>query len=320
VTLAREAVKRQISEGVLAFPATSFASDGSFDGKAFAGHIDDLAAARPVALVPVGGAGELFSLSLEEHAAAVKIAVEGARKIPVIAGVGQGIALATAMARTAERLGADAILLFPPYLVIAEQEGLFAYVAEICRAVGIGVIVYSRNNGIVAPDTALRLAEACPNFIALKDGVGDFEALVSLRQRAGDRLAIVNGVPTAEILAPQCFAIGIRSYTSAVFSFLPELAIRYYEAVRDGDRPTIDRLLGRFYVPLVALRNRKRGYAVALVKAGLKLVGRPAGGVRAPLVDLSPGDEAELAALIAGAGDLLGKAPTGHGGGRRAVG
>jgi 5-dehydro-4-deoxyglucarate dehydratase len=258
-----------------------------------------LAENGPLALCPAGGAGELFSLSPEEQTAVVKIAVASSAGIPVIAGAGHGIAIATAMAHAAEAAGADAILLFPPYLISPEQAGLFAYAEAVCRTVGISVIVYSRNNGVLTADTALRLADACPNFIALKDGTGDFESLVALAGRAGDRLAIINGVPTAEIIASQCFALGVRSYTSAVFSFLPHLALRYFRAVRDGERATVDRLLAEFYVPLTALRNRKRGYAVSLVKAGLEIVGRPAGPVRPPLVDLSPDDYRDLALLIA---------------------
>jgi 5-dehydro-4-deoxyglucarate dehydratase len=292
-------LRRQVSEGVLAFPATPFTPDGAFAPKAFEAHVAWLAGNGPLALCPAGGAGELFSLSLEEQAAVVRITVATSRGIPVIAGAGHGIAIATAMARAAEAAGADAILLFPPYLISPEQAGLFAYAEAVCRAVGISVIVYSRNNGVLTADTALRLADTCPNFIALKDGTGDFESLVGLARRAGDRLAIINGVPTAEIIASQCFALGVRSYTSAVFSFLPDLALRYFRAVRDGDRATVDRLLAEFYVPLTALRNRKRGYAVSLVKAGLEIVGRSAGPVRPPLVDLLPDDYRDLAVLIA---------------------
>jgi 5-dehydro-4-deoxyglucarate dehydratase len=300
VTTAHDLLKRRISEGVLAFPATPFTRDLAFDPAAFEAHIAHLASFRPMALVPAGGAGELFSLSPEEQDAVVRLAVAAADGLPVIAGVGHGHAMAIARARSAEAAGADAILLFPPYLVSAEQEGLAAYVEAVCGAVALPVIVYSRNNGVVAPDTALRLAGRCENFIGLKDGIGDFEALIGLARRAGDRLVLINGVPTAEIIASQCFAAGIRSYSSAVLSFLPEFALGYFDAVRDGRRDDVDRRLADFYVPLTAIRNRKRGYAVALVKAGLRLVGRPAGPVRPPLLDLDERDECDLARLIEG--------------------
>jgi PAS domain-containing protein len=120
---------------------------------------------------------------------------------------------------------------------------------------------------------------------------------------AGDRLAIINGVPTAEIIASQCFAAGIRSYSSAVFSFLPEFALGYYRAVRDADQAEVDRLLNAFYVPLTAIRARRRGYAVSIMKAGLSLVGKSVGPVRPPLVELTAGDLDELGALIGWAQD-----------------
>jgi 5-dehydro-4-deoxyglucarate dehydratase len=312
VTTALSMLKRRISEGVLAFPVTPFSRDGAFDAAAFESHVAWLTANRPAALCPAGGAGELFSISLEEHEKICRLAVAAGAGIPVIAGAGQGIAVATQMARAAEKAGADAILLFPPYLIAPEQAGLFAYAEAVCRSVGIAVIVYSRNNGVLTADTALRLADSCPNLIALKDGTGDFESLVALALRAGDRLAIINGVPTAEIIASQCFALGIRSYTSAVFSFLPDLALAYFRAVRDGNRTTVDRLLTEFYVPLTAIRNRKRGYAVSLVKAGLEIVGHPAGPVRPPLIDFAPEDRRDLAALIARAAALIDQGATVH--------
>ena len=304
-----DTLKHRISRGILAFPATPFRDgDGAIDEARFVAHIDDLIAAGPTALVPAGGAGEIFSLNQAEQQALVGLAVKHAGDIPVIAGAGQGVAIAIEMARAAERSGAVAILLFPPYLITPDQDGLAAYVEAVCRSVSIGLIVYSRDNGVLAPDTVLRLADRCPNLVALKDGTGDFESLVTLKHRAGDRLALINGVPTAETIAPQCFAIGMRSYTSAIFSFLPALAVRFYQALSDGDAVVVDHLLERFVVPLVAIRRRRRGYAVSIVKAGLELAGKPMGRVRPPLIELSPADRRDLAALVERAHELLGGA------------
>lgn len=292
-------LQQTLREGVLAFPATPFTADLRLDVATLERHIADLAAANPVALVPAGGAGELFSLSVAEHASVVQATVRQAGKVPVIAGVGYNATIAIEQARAAEKAGAAAVLLLPPYLITPDQAGLAAYVEAVCNAVGIGVIVYSRDNGVLAVDTVLRLADRCPTLIAVKDGTGDFEALAALKRDGGDRLALINGVPTAEILARQCFAIGIRAYSSAVFAFLPQLALRFYRAVRDGDDKAADELMNRFYLPLVKLRARRRGYAVAIVKAGLRAVGKSAGPVRPPLVDLTGSEDEELRRLIA---------------------
>lgn len=305
MTPALSKLKETLSEGVLAFPATPFTEGRALDEGTLGKHVDDLAAAEPIALVPAGGAGELFSLTADEHRRVVDVTVRHARSVPVIAGAGYGVSIAVEMARNAERAGAQAVLLLPPYLLTPEQAGLAAYAKEVCRAVGIGVIVYSRDNGIFAPETVLRLADSCPNLIGLKDGTGDFEALGNLKRTAGDRLVIINGVPTAEMLARQCFAIGIRAYSSAVFSFAPHIALAFFRAVRDGDAAMSERIMNEFYLPLTKLRARRRGYAVSIIKAGLIAVGKPAGPVRPPLIDLDPVELEELRGLIAAAHFLV---------------
>lgn len=302
-------LKAKLSEGVLAFPATPFSRDDEVDRDALSRHVGDLVGSAPCALVPAGGAGELFSLSAAEHETVIRATVEAAEKIPVVAGIGNGFAITIDMAVAAERAGADALLLLPPYLTAAEQDGLYAFIRSVCQAVSIGVIAYSRNNGVLSTPTVMRLADTCDNFIGVKDGVGDFEVLNQLALSAGDRFVVINGVPTAEILAAQCFAIGIRSYSSAVFAFAPTIANRFFEAIRDGERAVSDHLMRELYLPLIALRNRRRGYAVSLVKGGLKAVGRGIGSVRAPLVDLADTEVEEIAFLTQKAHDFVASLP-----------
>jgi 5-dehydro-4-deoxyglucarate dehydratase len=79
----------------------------------------------------------------------------------------------------------------------------------------------------------------------------------------------------------------VTTYSSAVFNFVPDLAQQFYSALRAGEQPAVDQILKSFFFPLVALRNRKKGYAVSIIKAGLKAVGRDPGPVRPPLTDLT---------------------------------
>ncbi len=297
-------LRQTLAEGILAFPVTPFTETLGLDVATLARHVADLAAARPVALVPAGGAGELFSLAEAEHTKIVTTTVANAKGIPVIAGVGGSVAIAAETARAAENAGAAAVLLLPPYLISPDQEGLAAYAAYVCRAIGIGVIVYSRDNGVFAPETMARLAARHPNLIGLKDGTGNFETLRVLKRDLGERLVLINGVPTAEMNARECFALGMRSYSSAVFSFSPEIARAYYDALVEDD-PVAERIMREFYMPLVRLRARRPGYAVSIIKAGLRVVGRSAGPVRPPLIDLDDGETEELRRLIANAGKFV---------------
>jgi 5-dehydro-4-deoxyglucarate dehydratase len=293
-----KAFAARISTGILAFPATSFAADGALDLDTLERHVTTIASNRPIALVPAGGAGELFSIDADEHAGIIRTTVAASSGIPVIAGIGGGLAIARQQARNAERAGADALLLLPPYLVNSEQAGLAAYVRAVIASTGLPLIVYSRDNGIFRPDTLLRLADSCPTLIGVKDGTGDLDLVLETRRRTLGRLLLINGAPTAEMLAAQTLAIGVTAYSSAVFAFAPVIAKAFYDAVVANDRLRQDALLDAFYFPYSVIRRRRAGNAVSIVKAGLKVTGRSAGPVRPPLLDLDEKDCAELAALL----------------------
>jgi 5-dehydro-4-deoxyglucarate dehydratase len=297
--------KAAIGSGLLAFPVTHFDASGNFDEPAYRANIRTNLDHGPAALFAPGGTGEFFSLTLAESERVVRAAVaEAAGRVPIIAGAGYGTAMAIEFARAAERAGADGILLLPQYLLNVEQEGLRRHVEAVCKAIGIAVMVYNRDNSIFAPETLEKLVAACPNLIGFKDGHGDVEQLMRVRQRLGDRLVYVGGMPTAEVFAIPYLAAGFTTYSSAVFNFIPKMAQRFYKAVRSGDTKTTEPLLKNFFEPYLALRNRKRGYAVSIVKAGMRIAGRPAGPVRAPLTDLSDAETEELRKIIvAGVGE-----------------
>jgi 5-dehydro-4-deoxyglucarate dehydratase len=294
-----EHLKAAVGAGLLSFPVTHFTADGVFDPENYRAHVAHLLGYGPAALFAAGGTGEFFSLDLDEYEDVIASAVETANgKTPVIAGVGYGTALALEFARRAERAGADGILLLPPYLVHVEQEGLYRHVAALCRAVGVGVIVYHRDNCLFELDTLRRLCDAHNNLIGFKDGNGNVEHLACARAILGDRLVYVGGMPTAEVYASANRGIGFSTYSSAVFNFIPEYALRFHAAIQAQDRLFTSEALRQFFVPYLAIRNRRRGYAVSIVKAGLRVIGRPAGPVRSPLLDLTMEEETSLAALI----------------------
>ncbi|WP_369200023.1 5-dehydro-4-deoxyglucarate dehydratase [Streptomyces sp. PU-14G] len=228
---------RRVGNGLLSFPVTHFAADLSFDEDAYRDNIARLGTYEVGGLFAAGGTGEFFSLTPAEVeqvvAAAVRSAPEGT---PILAPAGYGTRTACELALAAERVGADGILLFPPYLTEASQEGLAAHVEAVCRATSLGVIVYGRANGVYAAETLARIAETCPNLVGYKDGIGDIDAITRIHTRLGDRLTYVGGLPTAEMFALPYLELGVTTYSSAVFNFLPELALAFYGAVREHRR------------------------------------------------------------------------------------
>lgn len=290
---------RRLGEGLLSFPVTPFSQDGSVDRAAFQDHCNWMLGHELSGLFAAGGTGEFFSLTPDEAVDVVAAAVEVRKPgVPVISGCGYGTAIATGIARGAEKVGADGVLLLPPYLVGSKQEGLAAHIEAVCRSTGLGVIVYNRDNAILDDETLARLCERNPNLVGYKDGVGDIELMQRIYNRMGDRLTYIGGLPTAETFATPYLTMGVTTYSSAIFNFMPEWALAFYRAVRAGNHAEVQKQLRDFVLPYIALRNRGRGYAVSIVKAGCRVVGRSVGPVRSPLTDLTEAEHAELRALI----------------------
>ncbi|MFB7636658.1 5-dehydro-4-deoxyglucarate dehydratase [Streptomyces sp. NPDC056149] len=290
--------------GLLFFPVTAFGPDGALDLDAFRTHVRAGVAAGAGAVFACCGTGEFHALAPDEYAACVAAAVdEAAGRVPVLAGTGYGTALAAQFAGLAHAAGADGLLAMPPYLVRADQAGLLRHYAALAAATPLPVVVYQRDNAVFAPDTVAALAQT-PGIIGLKDGLGDLDLLQriisAVRTAAPDRpFRYFNGLPTAELTGPAYRGLGVRLYSSAVFAFAPEIALAFHRALDDGDDATVARLLDGFYRPLVELRNQGSGYAVSLVKAGVRLRGGPpVGGVRPPLSDPGPAHVEQLARLL----------------------
>jgi 5-dehydro-4-deoxyglucarate dehydratase len=292
---------KQIGTGLLSFPVTHFTDDYALDERAYREHLDWLLEYKPAGLFAAGGTGEFFSLTLEEFAKVVAAAVEQTkRRVPVVAGCGYGTAMAKQFAQVAEAAGADGLLLLPPYLLNADPAGLVAHVEAVCAATKLGVIFYNRDNAILNDVWLERLCDRCPNLVGFKDGYGDIELMTRIYARMGERLTYIGGLPTAETFALPYLEMGVTTYSSAIFNFLPQFAQSFYAAVRRRDHAEVFQGLREFVLPYIDLRNRHKGYAVSIVKAGMRAVGRPAGPVRTPLTDLDAGEMDALSKLIAG--------------------
>jgi 5-dehydro-4-deoxyglucarate dehydratase len=299
-------------DGLLFFPVTAFGPDGALDLDAFRTHVRAGVEAGAAAVFACCGTGEFHALTPEEFRECVAAAVEeAAGRVPVVAGAGYGTALALQYAALAEQAGADGLLAMPPYLVTADQDGLLRHYTALAAGTGLDVIVYQRDNAVFTPETVVALA-AIPNVIGLKDGYGDLDLMQRIisavrTARPGEDFLYFNGLPTAELTGLAYRGIGVTLYSSAVYAFSPEIALAFHRALTTGDDAVVDRLLDGFYRPLVDLRNKGRGYAVSLVKAGVRLRGTDVGEVRPPLSEPSPAHVKELAELIERGLALLGE-------------
>jgi 5-dehydro-4-deoxyglucarate dehydratase len=298
-----EEIKSRLSSGLLSFPVTHFDDELRLNLDSYREHVAWLSRFDAAALFAAGGTGEFFSLSPEEVGEVTKAAKDVSGNVPIISGCGYGIELAKDVARRAEKAGADGLLLLPHYLIGATQEGIYQHVKAVCGSTGLGVIIYNRANSVANADTIARLAEACPNLIGFKDGTGRVDLVRHVTSKLGDRLCYIGGMPTHELFAEAFNAVGVTTYSSAVFNFVPALAQRFYQAMRADDGKTMASILEAFFFEFAQIRDREIGYPVSIIKAGVEIIGRTPGPVRPPLTNLEPEEKDMLAKLIERAGD-----------------
>ena len=301
-----ESVEGALRDGLLSFPVTDMDEKGQFNPATFSDRLEWFVGHGVSAVFVAGGTGEFFSLSREEYGQIVNVSTKTIQgRVPTISSIGRSIPEAIDFAHMAEEAGIDALLLMPPYLTECPEDGLYEYAKTIIHNTKLPVIYYNRANGTLSCGQVKKLTKACPNLIGFKDGTGNIQELNDIIKTIGDRLIYIGGVPTAEIIAEAYMSIGVNTYSSAVFNFVPELANQFYKSLRAGDKEKVNLIIQEFFIPFVRLRNNKKGYAVSLIKEGAKLIGKSAGNVRSPLVMPKSNETEELKKIIRNGLDLL---------------
>jgi 5-dehydro-4-deoxyglucarate dehydratase len=200
------------------------------------------------------------------------------------------------IARRVEKAGAECVLALPPYYSEAPEEGLFAYYEAIGTATTLPLMVYSRGWAAFTPDMVARLADRVPTLVAWKDGQGDVRKYQRIMSHNGDRLAWLGGL--GDDCVPGYFAIGVQAYTSSISNIAPRLSLALAETGVNGDFVRLNELMERYVHPLYAIRERSRGYEVAVMKAAMETLGMTAGPVRPPLVNCRPNDVEDIRKLM----------------------
>ena len=283
--------------GVFGFPVTPFNQDLSLDLKGLARNVDEMAAFPFCAMVAAGGTGELYSLSIDEIEAVVRTTVEAVNgRMPIVAGTGFNLPMGVEIARRLEKAGADSILVLPPYYSHSPFAGVLDFYEAVGKATGLPLMIYSRDWAAFTPQQVARIAEHVPSLVCWKDGQGDVRKYQRIMNYVGDRLAWIGGL--GDDCIPGNFSIGVQAYTSSISNIAPKLSIELAEAGTARDFAKIDKLMERYVQPLYAIRERHRGYEVAVMKEAMEMLGMPAGPVRPPPMNVHEHDMADIRALM----------------------
>lgn len=212
-------------------------TNGEFDEKAFERLIEDQIQGGVDGIVPVGTTGESPTVSMEEHAKIVELAVKIAQgKVKVIAGTGaNSTEEAVHLTQSAEKAGADGSLQVAPYYNKPSQEGLFQHFSKIAESTSLPLVLYSipgRCGIQIDVSTVARLADKHANVTSIKEAGGDVDRVSQLRQSLSEDFNIISGDDALTLPFISVGAVGVISVASNI---IPERVSELVRAALGGD-------------------------------------------------------------------------------------
>jgi 4-hydroxy-tetrahydrodipicolinate synthase len=289
--------------GIVAYPVTPFAKAGGpsgIDTERLSALVDRLVGAGVHAIAPLGSTGELAYLEEPEFDTVVDttIASVGGR-VPVVVGVSDVTTAKTVRrAQYAQQAGADAVMVLPvSYWKLTEREVAQHY-HSVGDAIGIPIMAYNNpaTSGVdMSPELLVTLFDNVDNVTMVKESTGDLSRMHRIAQLSDGQLPFYNG---SNPLVLDALTAGASGWCTAAPNLRPQPCIDLYEAVRTGDLEKAQ----IFYTDLKPLLEFiVAGGLPTTVKAGLDLLGLPAGDPRAPQLPLDEQRRAELTELLTAA-------------------
>jgi len=287
---------RQQLRGVIAFTPTPFHADERVDYDALAQQVNRLIMNGAHVVVVCGGVGEYVSLTLDEYRECISVAVEAAGgRVPLLAGIGHSTRIASDLAEFAATKGVSGLMINPLYFIEPTDEGLYRHYQAIAETSRLGMMIFSTKGQVYGPDLVERLAEI-DEIVALKDEWGDLKLFVETRERLGDRLTWVNGM--TETLTVPYFAAGAQAFTSGIVNFAPNLVLDVWRLGSTGKTVQLEALIAEKVRPIAKLREKRKGYSVAVIKEAMHLLEYCGNTVRSPLMPILDEDRKQLQAIL----------------------
>lgn len=273
-------------EGSYVALATPFDSEGRLDEDAYRDLVRRQLKGGTRGLVPCGSTGEAATLLHEEYRRCLELCMEESRgEIPVMAGVGANATWkAVELAREAESLGVDALLVLAPYYNKPTQEGIYRHFRAVARETRLPVMVYNipgRTAVNVAPTTIARIAKDCPNVIAVKEAAGSLDQVSEIISLTPSSFTVLSG---DDSLTLPMMAVGARGVVSVVANVAPKETQALCAAFLQGDIKKARALHLKLFPLVKALFIETNPIPV---KAALAMMGLCRPEPRLPLTPLS---------------------------------
>ncbi len=283
--------------GIIGYPVTPFTADDRVDTGVLATMVDRLVADGVHAVAPLGSTGELAYLTEDEFDTVVDVAIDAVgHRVPVLVGVSDLTTAGTVRrAARAQEAGADAVMVAPvSYWKLSERE-ITQHYASVSAAIDIPIMAYNNpaTSGVdMEPELLVGMFESIDNVAMVKESTGELSRMRSIARLTDGRLPFYNG---SNPLVLDALRVGAAGWCTAAANLRPRPCLDLYTAVAGGDLPRAQVLYDELR-PL--LEFIVAGGLAGTVKAGLELLGVPAGVPRRPLLPLDDPGRAELKDLL----------------------
>lgn len=246
-------------------------------------------------LIPLGSTGEFLSLDAEERNLVIETCVStAAKRVPVLIGTGaEWTDECVRLSREAQTMGADGVMIIPPFYSTPTDDELFAHYRKVGEAIDIPIMVYNNPataNVDLKPALVARLSriDACQY---IKESTLEVTRVRDIIELCGDRMTVFAG-----ILGYESFWLGAQGWVAVCSNLIPKDSARLFELVADERDMESALALYKKILPIVRWVGGHR--YVAASKDGLAMMGLPVGQPRAPRLPLPPQDQVELRAEL----------------------
>ncbi len=263
---------------------TPFSSNNDLDEEGLRKNIKSQIKGGIDGIVPMGTTGECATVSHEEHERVIEISVDTTGgKIPVIAGTGSNSTReALRLTTHAAEAGVDAVLLICPYYNKPTQRGIYEHYKKLAKKIEIPQIIYnipSRTGRNIEPETIIRLSKL-ENIVGVKEASGSLKQIMKIIKNTDNDFYVLSGDDSLTLPALSLGATGVVSVASNLIpGKISEMINLYLDGKTEASKEIHYELTPLFESLFIETNP-------APVKAAMDLLGKPAGGLRLPLVEV----------------------------------
>jgi len=290
--------------GVIPAVITPFSEQEELDEDGLRTTLRYLIASGVHGVMVNGSTGEAENLSPEERKRIAEITVAEAKgKIPVVVGTGVPSTRVTIeLTKDAKEAGADAVMIVTPFYLIPNEEGLAKHYKAVAENVDIPIVIYNipqHTTVNLTPPMISHLCEEVPNIAALKDSAGNLSLFAETVRLVGDKISVLTGCDDQLLPA---FVLGAHGTIVALANIAPSQTVEIFDAVQKGN---IDKARKIYYdlLPIAQAISSSSNFP-APVKEAIKILGRPAGPTRSPIVPVNEKDREDIRKALKHAGLL----------------